>query len=274
MRMTDATRYSPWLPALVVASMAVLAGARLITLSVHEHAAQKRVAAQSAVARYARLIDAQLQALTDRTRGEAQRAANVLGDGTHPAAPASAVPDRNTFWMTAKGAVLRAGESDAAVNRAVASEWASTDAAARAAAGLFGPVRYGSQWFVAAQAPIESPSAHGSAAAGARSVAYEGLDALLVRARFGRLVNEGYDFELSQHVPVTHEPRVFLSSRPGTLAETVTSVIHPPGALLPASPSAYLELAIRPRTGWYPARDLATGIGLVVLLARAQIGRA
>jgi len=269
MRMTELKRYSHWLPALVVAALAVLAGARLITLSVHERAAQMRVAAQSAVVRYASLIDAQLQALTDRARGEAQRAANVLGDGTHPGAPASAVPDRNTFWMSAKGVVLRAGESDAAVNRALASEWASTDAAARAAPGLFGPVRYGSQWFVAAQAPIESRSAHGSAAAGARSVAYEGLDALAVRARFGRLVNEGYDFELSQHVPATHEPRVFLSSRPGTLAQTVTSGIHPPGALLPASPSAYLELAIRPRTGWYPARDLATGIGLVVLLAWA-----
>jgi len=78
---------------------------------------------------------------------KAQRAANVLGDGTHPAAPASAVPDRNTFWMTAKGAVLRAGESDDAVIRALASEWASTDAAARAAqTPSFGPVRYGSQW--------------------------------------------------------------------------------------------------------------------------------
>jgi hypothetical protein len=113
MRMTELKRYSHWLPATVVAAVVVVAGARLITLSVHERAAQMRVAAQSAVVRYARLIDAQLQALTDRTRGEAQRAANVLGDGTRPVAPASAVPDRNTFWMTAKGVVLRAGESDA-----------------------------------------------------------------------------------------------------------------------------------------------------------------
>jgi diguanylate cyclase (GGDEF)-like protein len=268
MRMSDLKRYSHWLPATVVAALVVLAGARLIALSMQERAAQMRTAAHSAVVRHVQLIESQLQALTDRARGEAQRAANVPGEGTHPVAPASAVSDRNTFWMTAKGAVLRAGESDAAVNRALASEWASGDAAARAA-GLFGPVRYGSQWFVAAQAPIESRSAHGSAAAGARSVAYEGLDALLVQARFGRLVNEGYDFELSQHLPVTHESRVFLSSRPGTLAEPVTSGIHPPGALLPASPSAYLELAIRPRTGWYPARDLVAEVGLVVVLAWA-----
>src|SRR5205085_4680215 len=153
-----------------------------------------------------------------------------------------------------------------AVARALASEWASSGAGAPAAAGLFGPVRYGSQWFVAAQAPITSRSGNGSAAAGARSVAYESLDALLVRARFGRLVHEGYDFELSQREPISHEPRVFLSSHPRTLAEAVTSGIHRPGALS-ASPSAYLELAVRPRSGWYPARDLATEIGLLAVLA-------
>ena len=258
-------RYSHWLPGLVVAAVVVLAGARLITLSVHERAAQKRIAAQSTVVRQAGLIEAQLQALTDRARGEAQRATNIRGDGTHPVPPASAIPGRDTFWMTATGTLLRA--PDAAVARALASEWASTDAAARAAAGVFGPVRYGSQWFVAAQAPIELRSANGSAAASARSVAYENLDALLLRARFGRLVNDGYDFELSQRVAATHEPRVFLSSRPGTLAEPVTSGIHPPTALLPASPSAYLELAVRPRTGWYPARDLVAEIGLLAVLA-------
>jgi len=258
-------RYSHWLPGLVVAAVVVLAGARLITLSVHERAAQMRIAAQSAVVRHARLIEAQLQALTDRARGEAQRATNIPGDGTHPAPPASAIPGRDTFWMTATGTLLRA--PDTAVARALASEWASTDVGARAAAGVFGPVRYGSQWFVAAQAPIELRSANGSAAAGARSVAYENLDALLVRARFGRLVNEGYDFELSQPVAATLEPRVFLSSRPGTLAEPVTSGIHPPTALWPASPSAYLELAVRPRTGWYPARDLVAEIGLLAALA-------
>jgi len=43
-------------------------------------------------------------------------------------------------------------------------------------------------------------SAHGSAAAARGRWLTEGLDALRVRARFGRLVNEGYDFELSQHV--------------------------------------------------------------------------
>jgi diguanylate cyclase (GGDEF)-like protein len=260
MRVTELKRYSHWLPATVVALLVALAGARLITLSVHERAARMRTAAQGAVVRHARLIEAQLQALADRARAEG---------GTQPVAPGSATPGRDAFWMTATGTLLRAPAADAIVARALASEWASTDAAARAGAGVFGPVRYGSQWLVAAQAPIELPSANGSAAGGARSVAYENLDALLVRARFGRLVNEGYDFELSQREPVGHEPRVFLSSRPGTLAEAVTSGINPPAALLPAAASGYLELAVRPRTGWYPARDLVAEIGLVVVLAWA-----
>src|SRR6266436_5498613 len=267
MRVIELKRYSHWLPGLVVAAVVVLAGARLITLSVHERAAQMRIAAQSAVVRHARLLEAQLQGLTNRARGEAQRATNILADGTHPMPPVSAIPARDTFWMTAAGTLLRA--PDAAVARALASEWASTDAGARAAAGVFGPVRYGSQWFVAAQAPIELRSANGSAAAGARSVAYESLDALLLRAGFGLPVNEGYDFELSQRAPVTHEPRVFLSSRPGTLAEPATSAIRPPAVLSPVSPSAYLELAVRPRTGWYPARELVAEIGLLAVLAWA-----
>ena len=269
MRATELKRYSHWLPATVVALLVALVGARLIMLSVHERAARMRTAAQGAVVRHARLIEAQLQALTDRARAEAQRASNILADGTHRVAPGSATPGRDAFWMTASGTLLRAPEADATVARALASDWASTDAAARAGAGVFGPVRYGSQWLVAAQAPIELRSANGSAAAGARSVAYENLDALLVRARFGRLVNEGYDFELSQREPVGHEPRVFLSSRPGTLAEAVTSGINPPVALLPAAASGYLELAVRPRTGWYPTRDLVAEIGLVVVLAWA-----
>jgi diguanylate cyclase (GGDEF)-like protein len=269
MRAIELKRYSHWLPATVVAAVVVLAGARLITLNVHERAAQMRMAAQSVVVRHARLIEAQLQALTDRTRSEAQRAANILADGARRPVPfASAIPARDTFWLTASGTVLRARDADAAVARALASEWALTDAAGRAA-GLFGPVRYGSQWIVAAHAAIDLQSANGSAATGARSVGYESLDALLARARFGLLVNEGYDFELSQLEPLSHRRRGFVSSRPGALAEAATSAIRPPAVFSPASTSAYLELAVRPRTGWYPARELAAEIGLLAVLAWA-----
>jgi len=122
-------------------------------------------------------------------------------DGTHPVPPASAIPGRDTFWMTATGTLLRA--PDAAVARALASEWASTDAAAGAAGRVFGPVRLRQSWFVAAQAPIELRAANGSRPAATRPCLRKS-DALLLRAHFGRLVNEGYDFELSQRVAATH----------------------------------------------------------------------
>jgi len=262
--------YVRWLPATLVGAVVVLAGARLIALSVHERVAQIALSAQDAVARHTRLIETQLQTLADRTRSEARRAVSALGDGTRAVPLASVLPGRNTFWMTATGTVLRARDADAAVSRALASEWASAPAAKHAAAGLFGPVRYGSEWFVVAQVPIEPQSTTGWAASGARCVGFETLDALLAQARFGLLVNEGYDFELSQLDPLTHQLREFLSSRPDTLIETLTSAIRAPAALSPASPSAYyLQLGVRPRTGWYPAPELATDIVVLIVVAWA-----
>ena len=107
MRASELKRHSHWLLATMVAAVVVVAGARLITLSLHERAAQMRSAAQSAVVGHARLIEAQLQALTDRARAEAQRANNILAEGTHPVPPGSVIPGRGVFWMTATGALLR-----------------------------------------------------------------------------------------------------------------------------------------------------------------------
>jgi diguanylate cyclase (GGDEF)-like protein len=86
----------------------------------------------------------------------------------------------------------------------------------------------------------------------------------LARARFGTLVNEGYDFQLSQPDPLTRQSRTFLSSQPGTLPQAATSAIA-----LRSAPAPYLTLAIRPRSGWYPARELAAEVGLLALLAWA-----
>jgi diguanylate cyclase (GGDEF)-like protein len=95
-------------------------------------------------------------------------------------------------------------------------------------------------------------------------VSYENLESLLARARFGTLVNEGYDFLLAQPDPLTRQPRTFLSSQPGTLAQAATAAI-----VLRSAAAPYLTLAIRPRSGWYPARELAAEIGLLALLAWA-----
>jgi diguanylate cyclase (GGDEF)-like protein len=253
--------HSQWRPAVVVAATVVLTGARLLTLSAHERAAQLRVAAQSTVSSHARLIESELQRLLENARDEARRAAN-----TSRAVPLlSVVPPRNAFWMTDSGTVLRAGDADPTVSRALAGEWAQ-GSGGHGTAGSFGPIRYGSQWFVAAQAAIDRPATSDAEATRVRVVVYEGLDALLLRAHFGQLVHEGYDFALLQNLQRAPEQRVFHSSG-GSFADAVNGVIHAPAALASPSSPAYLELAIRPRTGWYPARFLATGIGLVAVLA-------
>jgi diguanylate cyclase (GGDEF)-like protein len=255
-------RPSHWRPAAVVAAVVVLTGARLVTLSAHERAAELRVAAQSAVSNHARLIETELDRLLQNARGETRRAVNTPG-----AVPLlSLAPRRNAFWMTDTGTVLRAGDADPTVSRALASEWALASPRGHGAAEFFGPVRYGSQWFVAAQAAIDRPAMDGTAASRSRVVVYEGLDALLLRAHFGQLVQEGYDFDLRQRLALTSEQRVFHSSG-GNFTDAVSGAITAPGTLAPQSSSAYLELVIRPRTGWYPARFLATGIGLVAVLA-------
>lgn len=267
MRPAELRRYPSWMPAAAVAAIVVLAGTRLISLSVRDHAAELRSTAQDAVSHHAHLVEVQLQALLDRARGESRRAADTV-DKRAPSAPRlPAVPGRNAFWMAGTGVLLRTGDGDPVISRALAGEWISVPGSGRTAAGLFGPVRYGSQWFVAAQAPVELPAAS-SATAGSRAFAYEALDGLLLRAGFQRLVREGYDFELFQDAQNSREPRMFLRSRAAALEEPVTGAIHPPGAAsLP--PPAYLELAIRPHAGWYPIAPLAADVAVLALVAWA-----
>src|SRR6266513_2148324 len=218
----DLKHLSRWLPATLVAAVVLLAGARLITLSMRDHAAQMRSAAQSTVTRETRLIEAQLQALTDRTRDEARRAARTLAQG------AGSGPGRGAFWMSAGGTVARAGDADTAVSRALANEWAVTAASARAPTGIFGPVRYGSQWIIAAYAPIEAPQAKAAAASPAWAVGYQSLDALLVRTGFGQVVKDGYDFGINQSDPLTRRVRALFGSRPCMPSDAVASAIRAP----------------------------------------------
>ncbi len=265
MRAARRRRYPAWVPAAAVAAVVVLAGSRLITLSARDHAAELRSIAQGAVAEHAHRIEIQLQALLERARGEARRAAGTTDDRRAAAPPFSALPSRNAFWTAAAGALLRTGDADPAISRALAGEWLAAQPGEPAGAGLFGPVRYGSQWLVAAQAPVELPGAS-PATAGTRAFAYEALDGLLLRAGLPRLVREGYDFELSQNAANARDPRLFLRSRAAALAEPVTGAIRSPGTA-PSPP--YLELAIRPHAGWYPLGPLAADIALLALLAWA-----
>jgi len=258
-------RSPAWVPAAALAAVVVLAGARLITLSARDHAAELHHAAQATVAYQTHQIEVELQALMDRARYESHRAAGTLDNPSPP--PWTAVPSRNAFWTAGAGGLLRTGDTDPTVSRALSDEWKAAPARAAGAIGLFGPVRYGSQWFVAAQVPVELPGA-GSAADGGRAFAYVTLGELLLQAGLGRLTREGYDFEVYQYAQNSADPRIFLHSRANPLAEPVTAAIHPPDAS--ASQAApFLTLAIRPHAGWYPTAPLVADVVLLALLAWA-----
>jgi len=246
-------RQSYWLLPLLAAALVALGGARLITLSVRERSAQLRTTAESAVQRHGSRIEAELAALIAAARREGADVPNTRGP-----------ENRGRFSMSAAGTVQQVAPADAAIAQALAAEWAAAGAH-RVNVALFGPVRYGSEWLVAARAALAPPSAEAPGPS-AWSVSFENLESLLARARFGTLVSEGYDFQLSQPDPVTHYPRIFLTSQPGTLIEPVTVAIREPGA---AATAPFLTLAIRPRTGWYPARELAAEVGLLALLVWA-----
>lgn len=297
-------RHGWWLLPLCAAALVALIGARLVALNVRERSEQLRHAAQAAVLQHASRIEEELAALADAAhagpeRGGAPATAIVPAAAPDPArvhapggAPASArhppPPQRGYFLMSGAGAVLQAS-GDAATAGALAREWAADSAAHRPDVVLFGPIRYGSEWLVAARAaaPLTpaaapsapaadaeppshtlavAPSAETTGASRAWSVSYENLESLLARAGFGTLVNERYDFQLLQPDPLTHRQRVFLTSQPGTLAEPATGIIHQPGAVAGKAAAPFLTLAIRPRTGWYPARELAAETGLLLLL--------
>jgi diguanylate cyclase (GGDEF)-like protein len=269
MSTTFFSRYSHWLLPTVAAATLLAVGARLITVSVHTRAEQMRAAAQTAAVGHARSINLRLRILTDQARGEAARVATAMAGELGTLPPASLLPERGTFWMTSGGSVIRAPEADAAVASAVASEWTSSGASGGTATVLFGPVRYGSQWIVAVRAASDPGARQDGAAAGLWAVSFQDLDTLLQRANFGTLVNEGYDFQLYQLDPASHQARVLLSSQPSALPEPAVGAIGGPAGVSNASTSDYLQLAIVPRTGWYPARELATEVGLLAVLTWA-----
>jgi len=275
MSLSVVRRHGIWLLPLMCAALVTLAGARLITLSVRERSQQLRRLAQMTAARHADQIGTELAALS----AAAQRAARAARSGPQSGTAALA-QDRGTFLMGADGAVLGAPSADTGAAKAVAEDWAAVTSGGRAAA-LYGPVRYGSRWLVAAFAPAPQPAAdaatsgdsfaltaapHPTAAALIGAVSYQDLESLLARARFGTLVGEGYDFQLSQPDPLTHHGRVFLTSQPGTPAAPALGAIGQPGALPGQAAAPFLTLALRPRSGWYPARELAAELGLLALL--------
>jgi diguanylate cyclase (GGDEF)-like protein len=161
-------RGSQWLPTMLVLAVVVLAGARLIALSVHQRAEQTRQTAQQRAAEYSRSIERQLQTLANQ------------------AAKTAARPE---------------------------------------------------------------------------------LDQLLSRLPLSRIVDPEYDFALSKVAVIGQRPRVFVSTRIGSIDDGVARVVRVPAGVSQDLPTGYLELAVRPKSGWYPVRDLAFAILLLASVA-------
>ncbi|MGH8170664.1 MAG: putative bifunctional diguanylate cyclase/phosphodiesterase [Steroidobacteraceae bacterium] len=239
-------RHSAWIPALLVFATVTIAGSRLIVLSVQRRAEVARNAAQADAAHSAQAIERQIDALARRA--------------------ASARPrDSNTFEWAGDGSIITAGP--AATARALVSEWqaAAPDGGIPAAA-LLGPVRQGSEWLMAARAPLHGAAGDGSAHAGGWTVAYASLDTLLHRAQLTGAIGGGNDFSLVQSDPASGFVRTFATSSNTPLQDPAASVIHAPPGFAFTSPGT-LTFQIRPRAGWYPTRTLATDIGLLALIA-------
>lgn len=159
---------SQWLLTLLVLAVVVLAGGRLIALSVNERAEQLRATAGTLVTTYSRSIERQLQTLAQREQRDSGR-----------------------------------------------SE----------------------------------------------------LDQLLSRLQLNRMVDPDYDFELAKVDAAGGAPRIFVSSKIEPLEDGIVSRIRVPEAYAQELPGGYVRLALRPKSGWYPARELAAAIALLAVIA-------
>jgi diguanylate cyclase (GGDEF)-like protein len=255
-----------YLPTTIVLIVVLAAGVRLIFLSVQHHSAAARVAASTVAATYVKKIEPALQNLQALAGRQAQAAAQTVSSTGELDSLASLPPAANTFWMSPDDRVLGAQSSEAEAASGIADEWKSAEAdRAAPPSSVLGPVRLGSEWLIAIRMRIAPENAAADPDAKAWSVAYADLEELIADAHLARLVDAGYDFELSQVEPRSAPSRVFVSSSTEPLADAVAARIALPTAA--AVPGSYLRLVLRPRTGWFPFSLLASEIALLAFLS-------
>jgi diguanylate cyclase (GGDEF)-like protein len=261
-----------WLPTAVVLAVVLIVGSRLIDLSVHHDAAVARETAAKNAIMFSAQIEPLLQRLADRADRQATSAAPVSSKSGAPASLGSVPPAAKTFWMTNDDKVLGSRPAETATANDIAGEWRSAESPGTPpGSAVLGPLRLGSLWLVAIRYPVMAryPATARGAPEAARalgwSVAYADLNELIAASRWARLADMGYDFELSQTEPGSARSRSFVSSRMEPLTDAVAARIRLPAAA--AIPGSYLQIAIRPRAGWYPGTLLASEIGLLMFLA-------
>jgi diguanylate cyclase (GGDEF)-like protein len=255
-----------WVPTVVVLAVVLIAGSRMLALSVRHDTAVARETAATVANTSVRKIEPLLQKLADLAERRAALAAQVTSHKETPASLESLPPADKTFWMTSDDKVLGSRPAEAATANGIASEWRSADSAHTVpGSAVLGPMRLGSLWLIAVRFPIAASNPLAAARSRGWSVDYADLDELIAASHLGQLIGMGYDFELSQVEPSSSRWRSFVSSRTERLTDAVAAKIRLPAAA--AIPGSYLELAIRPRSGWFPATLLASEIGLLVFLA-------
>ncbi len=275
-----------WLLTAMVLAVVLLAGSRLLYLSVQHHEAAARQQAAATVTSSVRKIEPRIRALADLAVQQSMLAGNKPMSAARLPQVRSPSRGTGTFWLGPADKVLAVRPTDAPLAAAIASEWEAADAvSAVPGPAVLGPIRQGSEWLVAARAPATTDGAgehapqvlhdHPDSAASATpappvqnwSVAYANLDGLIAAAELGRLVDMGYDFELAQIEPRRARSRTFVGSKVEPMTDTVAAPIRLPPGFRAAIPGSYLQLAIRPHNGWYPPAQLASEIGLLVFLA-------
>jgi diguanylate cyclase (GGDEF)-like protein len=243
-------RRTAWLPAVLVFAAIAAAGSRLVVLSVEQRAEEARSAAQGAAARAAQDFERQLRDLA-MAASKPVRSSN----------------EHSLFEWARDGGILPVGRSDPAVAKTIVSEWqAAAPTGGTPSAALLGPIREGSEWLIAARAPVAPSMAAGAASQGGWTVAYADLDRLSARSHLVRDVGGGNDFALVRTDRSSGYTEAFISSSTAALLNPAVSVVHAPPGFAFTSPGT-LTVEIRPHEGWYPTRTLATDIGLLALIA-------
>ncbi|MBV9696941.1 MAG: GGDEF domain-containing protein, partial [Gammaproteobacteria bacterium] len=254
-----------WVPTVLVLAVVLLGGARLLDLNVRHHIQVAHERARATAADITRRIEPQLQALTVSAVTEAQRLGAAAATSDQEPDFAGIAPHRAVFWMSATDEVRGTLPGDRLAATGLAAEWRAAEASHRAPPrALIGPVRLGSEWFLAARAPVPGPA---SLPPRGYAVAYTALDPLLASSGLTQLLGQGYVFELSQAEPRSARSRSFVSTAPGPLTEPVRTQIRLPSGVAAVPADSELELALQPRAGWYPRSQYAASVALLVFLA-------
>lgn len=271
MKWREATRAvrragSGW-PAVIVCSLLALgAGARLVSLSMQQHAAQSRSAAQQLAASSARALEGQLQTLY---REAEERAQGLSALAVTPVA-AGAAATAHQFVLLSDGSVRGASPAELESVNAILAEAHASDGGP-SAPRLLGPIREGSRWLVAARAPMRGPAAARGGPQPAWIVLYQDLNVLLLGARLDGVARAGYDFQLARLDAASGRDLTVVGSASGPLSDPVESAITLPATVTLASVGANPRaggwtLALQPKAGWFPAEELVVDISLVLLV--------